>query len=63
MNETGFRVSYRIIYYIIILDKSKSLRFINSNNRNYVIFVEYISTIDWSIFLFVILKGVYILYK
>ena len=45
MDETGFRIGYKIIYYIIILDKSKSLRFIDPNNRNYVIFVEYISTI------------------
>ena len=35
-------MGYRIIYYIIILDKSKPLRFIDSNNRNYVIFIEYI---------------------
>ena len=46
MDETGFRVGYRIIYYIIILNKIKPLRFVNSNNRNYVIFVKYISAVD-----------------
>ena len=45
MDETGFRVSYEIMYYIITLDKTKPLRFVNSDNRDYVIFVEYISAV------------------
>ena len=63
MDETGFRVGYRIIYYIIILDKSKPLRFVDSDNRDYVTSIEYISAVGWSVPLFVILKEAYILYK
>ena len=63
IDEIGFRISCGIAYYIVILDKSKPLRFIDPNNRNYITSIEAISTRERSIPLFVILKGAYILYK
>ena len=46
MNKINFRIGCEIVYYIITLDKSKSLRFIDLDNRNYIIFIKYISVID-----------------
>ena len=63
MDETGFRISCGIASCVVILNKTKSLRFVNSNNRDYVTSVECINIEGWVLPLFVILKGVYILYK
>ena len=63
MDETGFRASCGIIYCVNTLDKSKPLRFVGSDNRDYITSVECISAGGWSIPLFVILKGAYILHK
>ena len=36
MNEIGFRVGYKIVYYVVILNKNKSLRFVDLDNRDYI---------------------------
>lgn len=63
MNETGFRIGCEIAYSVITVDKSKSLRFVDSDNRDYVISVECISAGGRSTPSFVILKGAHILHK
>ena len=43
MNKIGFRINCEIVYLVIIVDKSKLLRFVNLDNRDYIISVKCIS--------------------
>ncbi|KAF6231822.1 hypothetical protein HO173_009905 [Letharia columbiana] len=36
MDETGFRIGCGIVHYVITLDKSKPLRFVDPDNRDYI---------------------------
>lgn len=45
MNETGFRVGCEINHCVVTLDKIKPLRFVDSDNRDYVTSVECISAV------------------
>ena len=63
MDETGFRIGCGIAHSVVTLDKSKPLRFVDPDNRDYITSMEAISARGRSIPLFVILKGAYILYK
>lgn len=63
MDETGFRIDCGIAYCVVTLDKSKPLRFVDSDNRDYITSIEAISTGGWSVPSFIILKGANILHK
>ena len=63
MDEIGFRIDCGIAYCVIILNKSKPLRFVNPDNRDYITSVECISAGGWSTSPLLILKGTYILHK
>ena len=63
MNKTGFRIGCGIAYSVVIVDKSKPLRFMDPDNRDYVTSVECISAGGWSIPPLIILKGAHILHK
>ena len=63
MDETGFRIGCGIAHSVVTVDKSKPLRFVDPDNRDYVTSVECISAGGWSIPPLVILKGAYILHK
>lgn len=63
MDETGFRIGCGIAHCVITLDKSKPLRFVDPDNRDYITSVECISAGGWSVPPFVILKGAHILHK
>ena len=63
VQEMGFRVGCGITHCVITLDKSKPLRFMDPDNRDYVTSVECISAAGWSVPPFVILKGAHILHK
>ena len=63
MDETGFRIGCGIAHCIITLDKSKPLRFVDPDNRDYITSVEAISAGGRSMPPFVILKGAHILQK
>ena len=43
MDEIGFRIDYGITYLVITVDKSKLLRFVNLDNRDYIISMKCIS--------------------
>lgn len=43
MDETGFRINYKIVYCVIILNKSKQFRFVNSDNRDYITSIKVIN--------------------
>ena len=63
MDETGFRIGCGIAHCVVTLDKSKPLRFVDPDNRDYITSVEAISAGGWSVPPFVILKGANILHK
>lgn len=63
MDETGFRIGCGIAYSVVTVDRKKLLRFVDLDNRDYMTSMKCISAGGWSISLFVILKGAYILYK
>ena len=43
MDETGFRIGCGIAHSVVTLDKSKPLRFVDPDNRDYTTSVEAIS--------------------
>ena len=63
MDETGFRIGCGIVHAVVTVDKSKPLRFVDPDNRDYVTSVECISAGGWSIPPFMILKAAHILHK
>ena len=63
MNETDFCIDCERAQMIVTLNSKKSLRMTNSNNRIYIIFVEYVSSREWVIRFMLILTEVHILHK
>ncbi len=63
MKETEFRIDCERTQIVVTLDTRKSLRMTNSDNRDYIISVECISSTDEVISSLIILVGVHILYK
>ena len=63
MDETGFRIGCGIAHCVVTLDKSKPLRLVDPDNRDYVTSVECVCAADWSLPPFIILKGAHILHK
>ncbi len=63
MNETSFRIDCERAQLMIILDTQKSLRITNSDNRDYIIFVECINFDDEMISSLIILIEMHILHK
>ncbi len=49
MNETGFRVSCGIAYCVATIKRKTPLRFVDPDNRGYVVSVEYICAGSWSV--------------
>ncbi len=63
MNETSFRIDCERAQLVITFNSRKSLRMMNSNNRDYIIFVKCINVSDEMIFSLIILTEVHILRK
>ena len=64
MNETDFRIKYaknRVI--ITLITKKSRPRMINSDNREYIIFVKIINVADDIILLFLIFKKSFIAHR
>ena len=64
MNEIDFRIKYkRNCLMITLITKQSSSRMTNSNNREYIIFVEVINVVDDIITSFLIFKEVFIAHR
>ena len=63
MNEMEFRIDCGKNHEIINFHAIKSLRMMNSNNRNYIICVKCICVNGDAVFFLLIMKGVHIMHK
>ena len=64
MNETGFRIKCeKSRLMITLITKQSSPRMTNSDNREYIIFVEVINAVDDIISLFLIFKKSFIAHR
>ena len=63
MNETDFRIEYERAHTVVTMKSHRKLTLTDANNRDYISSIECISTADYVLFFFLIVKDIWILEK